>query len=62
MKMDKKIWYAVLRDDEDNDWGHGSCNYHEAVKMARNMGEGARIAVIDDREKICEEIIMQEDF
>ena len=61
--MGKKIWYAVLRDEEDNDWGHGSYNYDEAVEMARRMGEDARIAVINDgADPICEDIIMQEDF
>lgn len=60
--MEKK-WYAVLRDDEDNDWGYGSENYEEAVEMARKMGPDARIAVINNgKDPVCEDIIMQEDF
>lgn len=61
--MEKKTWYAVLRDEEDNDWGYGSKNYEEAVEMARRVGENARIAVISDgKDPVCEDIIMQEDF
>lgn len=51
--MEKKIWYAVLRDNEDNDWGYGSFDIEEAKRMARDMGEEAYIAVIDDDDKFC---------
>jgi hypothetical protein len=33
----KKIWYAVMRDAEDNDWGYGSHNKREAAKMVRKL-------------------------
>lgn len=57
------IWYAVLRDREDNDWGYGSHNRNEAEKMARNMGPDAYIAVIEDGDDpICVEEISQEEF
>ena len=56
-------WYAVLEDADDNDWGYGSFNYEEAVKMARAIGKDARIAVIcEGEDPICERIILQEDF
>lgn len=56
-------WYAAMRDREDNDWGYGSHNRHEAEKMARNMGPEAYIAVIEDGDDpICIEEISQEDF
>lgn len=29
------IWYAILRDNEDNDWGTGSFNREEAIEMAK---------------------------
>ncbi len=32
-----KMWYAVLRDMEDNDWGTGSFDKDEAVEMAKRM-------------------------
>lgn len=32
-----KIWYAVMRDNNDNDWGYGSHNKREAAKMVRKM-------------------------
>ena len=46
-----KKWYAVMRDNEDTDWGTGSTRLREAAKMVRNMrregDEEAHIAVID---------------
>lgn len=33
----KKIWYAVMRNTEDNDWGYGSYNKREAAKMVRKL-------------------------
>lgn len=58
-----KLWYAVLRDREDNDWGYGSYDRKEAEKMALDMGAEAYIAVIEDGDNpICVEEIDQEDF
>lgn len=46
-----KKWYAVMRDNEDTDWGTGSTRLREAAKMVRKMrrngNEEAYIAVID---------------
>lgn len=46
-------WYAVLTDNEDNDWGTGSHSLDEAQKMVAeykaNGYKDAHIAVIDDR-------------
>lgn len=51
-EKEMKTWYAVLRDNDDNDWGTGSHNLAEAMQMARKLrAEGdqdAYIAVIDD--------------
>ena len=46
--MTNKLWYAVMRDRDDNDWGYGSFDLEEAKAMARNMGGAAYIVVIDD--------------
>lgn len=47
-----KIWYAVLRDGEDNDWGTGSTRKRDALKMARQLRRDgyseAFVAVIDE--------------
>lgn len=57
------MWYAVLRDREDNDWGYGSENRRKAESMAVNMGPDAYIAVIDtEGDPICVEEIEQSDF
>lgn len=46
------IWYAVMMDNEDNDWGYGSRDLAEAKAMvARLQAQGygdAYIAVIDE--------------
>lgn len=43
--MTEELWYAVLRDREDNDWGSGSFDYEEAVQMAKERN-AELIAVI----------------
>lgn len=51
------VWYAVLRDNEDNDHGTGSFRFVEALRKARRMRkEGdtdAYIAVIDPDDDFC---------
>lgn len=58
----RKIWYAVLEDNDDNDWGYGSHDLDEAQKMVakfRSIGyDDAYIAVIDETaDPICIEVI-----
>lgn len=43
----RNIWYAVMRDNDDNDWGTGSTRKREALKMAKDSGPEAYVAVID---------------
>ena len=33
-----KIWYAILMDNNDDDWGKGSFDKREAIAKAREMG------------------------
>lgn len=58
------VWYAVMRDRADDDWGTGSYDIDEAVAMLDNYGDEAYIAVIeecsDDNECIAE--ITREDI
>lgn len=42
----KKNWYAIQRDADDSDWGTGSFDWDEAVKMAKDHGY-EQIAKID---------------
>jgi hypothetical protein len=57
------MWYAVMRDREDYDWGYGSENRRKAESMAVNMGPDAYIAVIDtEGDPVCVEEIEQSDF
>lgn len=59
----KKLWYAVLRDEGDTDWGTGSYDLGEAKQMATGMGADAYIAVIEEgSDPICVEEIKQEEF
>lgn len=47
-----KLWYAVMRDREDTDWGTGSYDLDEAKATARKyraLGETeAYVAVIEE--------------
>lgn len=43
-----KTWYAAVMDREDNDWGYGSYDLEKAKKMARKLGKGSLVIVIDD--------------
>lgn len=45
--MENKYWYAVMQDDDDNDWGYGSFDLDEAREMVKKYPSGY-IAVIDD--------------
>ena len=50
-------WYAVLMDEEDNDWGTGSKSLDEAKAMAARMG-APLIAVIEDGpDPVCVRLI-----
>ena len=46
-----KLWYAVMRDKDDDDWGYGSRNRTKALEMLRDKRDiypDAYIAVIED--------------
>lgn len=48
-----KYWYAILMDEEDNDWGVGSYDFEEAMKKALDMNAYG-VAVIDEgSDPIC---------
>jgi len=47
-------WYAVMRDNDDTDWGYGSYDFEEAKQMLDDI-EGEYIAVIED--DVCVEEI-----
>lgn len=64
----KKLWYAVIESSQNPDygydWGYGSENIAEAIKMARELDEKAFIAVIDttDDDPMCVDEIQPEEF
>jgi hypothetical protein len=53
-----KIWYAVMKDVDDDDWGYGSYDLGEAVAMLNQEGykEGFILA-IDDDAKVALEVV-----
>lgn len=55
------IWYAVLKDEQDDDWGTGSFDRAEAIKMMQEYEDGM-IAVIDLHGNVCVEEIRKEDI
>ena len=55
--MDNNYWYAVMKDNDDADWGYGSYSLDEAKEMVKNYPDGY-IAVIDEgNDPICIEEI-----
>ena len=49
--MSNNIWYAVMTDREDTDWGTGSHDRDEAIAMVRgnlDIYPDGYIAVIDE--------------
>ena len=51
-------WYAVMANENDDDWGTGSYCFDEAVCMAHMYGPDAYIAVIEDgNDPVCVEEI-----
>ncbi len=62
--MDNKLWYAVMKGDGyDTDWGYGSADKDEAIRLAKELQDdypNALIAVIDDGyDPICIEEIRE---
>ena len=44
-----KTWYAVMMNENDNDWGMGSYNKEEAIKQVKkDYPEEGWIAIIDE--------------
>ena len=63
-EMEAKLWYAVMRDLEDSDWGTGSYDLDEARAKVNELREDgytdAYIAVIDmhnEADPVCVEEI-----
>lgn len=51
-------WYAVMMDDEDIDWGTGSYNKNEALKMLHRM-EADHIDIVEDNDDpICIGVVL----
>lgn len=48
-----KIWYAVMMDKEDTDWGTGSHDLDEAMDMARRMGAESIAVIEDGTDPVC---------
>lgn len=51
------VWYAAMKNEDDDDWGYGSFDIVEAVEMAIGFGTcAAYIAVISDKDDpVCED-------
>lgn len=55
----ERLWYAVQRDAED-DWGTGSFNKDEAIRMLMADEDNSLIAVIEN--DVCVEEIWKKDI
>jgi hypothetical protein len=57
-RLQPRTWYAVMEDKDDDDWGYGSEDLHQAKEMLNKMRENhpdAYIAVINN--DVCTEEI-----
>ena len=41
-----KIWYAVLNNKYDNDWGYGDYDRNKACEMAMSLSEESVVGII----------------
>ena len=57
---ENRLWYAIMYDKEDTDWGYGSFNYDEAVNMLLECDMYNLIAVIEN--DVCIEEIYKQDL
>jgi hypothetical protein len=58
-----KLWYALQASEEDNDWGTGTYDREESIKIAKEKNY-FRVAIIEQgNDPICiAELINGEDF
>ncbi len=65
---DKSIWYAVMYDSDDTDYGYGSYDFEDAKSKLESFVEGgykdANIAVVDmsGREPMCIDTLTLDDI
>lgn len=58
---EKSIWYAVLIDSEDNDYGTGSFDFIDACELLDRLN-GESIAIVDDNDGFCLDIINRDEL
>lgn len=51
--MKNRLWYAVMQDNEDNDWGYGSHDLDEAMEMVKKYPEGYIAVIEEGNDPIC---------
>lgn len=49
----EKLWYAVMTDNEDNDWGYGSHNLKEAEEMVKMYPNGYIAVIAEGSNPVC---------
>ena len=55
--MKNKYWYAVMKDNDDYDWGYGSYSLAKAKKMVKAYPEGYIAVIEEGPDPICVEEI-----
>ena len=53
--MSDNVWYAVIKDKYDNDWGFGSYSYKEAVEILRRKGwvDGSIVSISEGHDPVA---------
>lgn len=57
--MEKIFWYAVMKDNEDTDWGYGSHDLDEAREMLKGYPDGYIAVIEEGNDPICVEEIRE---
>lgn len=51
--MENTYWYAVMQDNDDNDWGYGSYDLEKAKEMVAKYPEGYIAVIAEGADPIC---------
>lgn len=53
-----RAWYAVMEGPDDDDWGTGSEDVREAMRMLKEQRRGYITVIVGD---VCEDVITLDD-
>lgn len=60
-RVKEGVWYAVQRDEEDNDWGLGSYSFAKAKQIAKKNGYKIIAKILDGNDPVCDGVYRLDD-